>query len=56
MGLVQVANTLIASGSEVQSVKLESCITTDDVYMLVANNIIVGGAGGICAGLVGRTG
>jgi len=48
MGLIQVANSLIASGSEVQSVKLESCITTDDVYMLVGNNIIVGGAGGIC--------
>ena len=48
MGLVQVANTLIASGSEVQSVKLENCITTDDVYMLVGSNIQVGGAGGIC--------
>ena len=46
--LVQVANTLIASGSEVQSVKLESCITTDDVYMFVGRNITVGGAGGIC--------
>ena len=48
MGLVQVANKLIASGSEAQIVKLESCITTDDVYMLVGNNIQVGGAGGIC--------
>ena len=57
MGLLQVANTLIASGSEVQSVKLESCISTDDVYMLVGNNIQVGGAGGICdiQPLVGST-
>ena len=46
--LVQVANTLITSGSEAQIVKLESCITTDDVYMLVGNNIQVGGAGGSC--------
>jgi hypothetical protein len=48
MGLQQVATHLIASGSEVQTVKLESCITTDDVYMVMGNNLIVGGAGGVC--------
>tara|TARA_R110000751_G_scaffold140556_2_gene244257 strand:- start:380 stop:916 length:537 start_codon:yes stop_codon:yes gene_type:complete len=46
--LIQVANHLVASGSEVQIVKLESCITTNDVHLLVANNITVGAAGGIC--------
>lgn len=57
MGLQQVATHLIASGSEVQTVKLESCITTDDVYMVVGNNIVVNGAGGVCdiKPLVGST-
>ncbi len=48
MSLLQVANTTITTGNEAQIIKLESCITTDDVYMLVGNNIQVGGAGGIC--------
>ena len=46
--LIQVANTLIESGSETQIVQFQNSITTDDVYMLVGNNIQVGGAGGIC--------
>jgi len=46
--LMQVANTLIESGSESQIVQFQNSITTDDVYMLVGNNIQVGGAGGIC--------
>ena len=46
--LIQVANHLVASGSEVQIVKLESCITTNDVHLLVGNNITVGASGGIC--------
>tara|TARA_Y100001951_G_scaffold104690_1_gene117210 strand:+ start:2154 stop:2675 length:522 start_codon:yes stop_codon:yes gene_type:complete len=48
MSLLQVANTLITSGNEAQIIKLENCITTDDVYMLVGSNIQVGGSGGIC--------
>ena len=47
MSLLQVANTLITSGNEAQIIKLQNCITTDDVYMLVGSNIQVGGSGGI---------
>jgi hypothetical protein len=46
--LIQVANTLIETGSETQIVQFQNSITTDDVYMLVGNNIQVGAAGGIC--------
>ena len=46
--LIQVANTLIESGSETQIVQFQNSITTDDVYMLVGNKITVGSAGGIC--------
>ena len=46
--LIQVATHKVVSGSEVQSVKLEQCITDNSVYMFVGNNIQVGGAGGIC--------
>jgi hypothetical protein len=48
MGYIQVANTLIASGSETQIVQFQSVITTDDIYMLACKNITVGGSGGIC--------
>ena len=48
MGRVQVANHLVTSGNEVQSIKLEQCITDNSVYMFVGNNITVGGSGGIC--------
>ena len=46
--LIQVANTLIETGSETQIVQFQNSITTDDVYMLVGNKITVGSAGGIC--------
>ena len=48
MGLIQVANHKVVSGSEVSSVKLEQCITDNNVYILIANNLNVAGNGGIC--------
>lgn len=47
MSLVQVATKKITTGNEVQLVKFEQVITTDDVYMLVVNNAYVGADGGI---------
>ena len=47
MGLLQVNNHIVTAGSEVQNVTLTG-INTDDVYMLVGNNLSVGASGGIC--------
>ena len=46
MGLMQVATHTVESGSEVQTVKLESCVTDNSMYFLSANNICVGADGG----------
>lgn len=46
MKLIQVAHTLITSGSETQSVQLEQVINTEDVHILYGNNICVGANGG----------
>tara|TARA_B100000902_G_scaffold108683_1_gene110382 strand:+ start:2450 stop:2965 length:516 start_codon:yes stop_codon:yes gene_type:complete len=46
--MIQVATHTVTTGNELQTVKLNNCITTDDVYMLVLNNIQVGAAGGVC--------
>tara|TARA_R100001082_G_C4276018_1_gene121815 strand:+ start:87 stop:611 length:525 start_codon:yes stop_codon:yes gene_type:complete len=48
MGLLQVANHKVVSGSEVSSVSLTNCITDNNVYILIANNLNVAGNGGIC--------
>jgi hypothetical protein len=48
MGLVQVKTHTVTQGNESQTIKLESCITTDDTYVLVCNNLSVAANGGIC--------
>ena len=47
MGLIQVASHTVVTGSEVLIVIL-SGIDTENVHLLVGNNIQVGSAGGIC--------
>ena len=47
MGLLQVNNHLVTAGNEVQNVTLTG-INSDDVYVLIGNNIQVGASGGIC--------
>ena len=47
MGLLQVNNHLVTAGNEAQNITLTG-INTDDVYLLIGNNIQVGASGGIC--------
>ena len=47
MALLQVNNHLVTAGNETQAVTLTG-INTDDVYLLIGNNIQVGASGGIC--------
>ena len=47
MRLLQVNNHLVTAGNETQTVTLTG-INTDDVYMLIGNNLSVGSAGGVC--------
>ena len=47
MALLQVNNHLVTAGNEVQNVTLTG-INSDDVYVLIGNNIQVGASGGVC--------
>ena len=47
MALLQVNNHLVTAGNEVQNVTLTG-INSDDVYVLIGNNIQAGASGGIC--------
>ena len=45
--MIQVATHKVTTGNETQSVSLTNCITTNDVYMLIVNNVCVGADGGV---------